>query len=118
MTTRETVQSYLNSISNGFESLLADNARFTSFTSPVRAVSGKPAFVAATKNFYAKVAGFELRDLMIDGDRACALTRYQVRGPNGDTFSSDVAEIFTVKSGKVDSLAIYFDATPYKPPAS
>ena len=114
MTTKEIVQNYLNSISNGFESLLTDDVRFTSFTSPVRGVSGKPAFVAATKNFYGKVADFELRDLMIDGDRACALTRYQVRGPKGDTFSSDVAEIFTVKSGKIDSLAIYFDTTPYK----
>ena len=113
MTTKDTVQSYLNSIRGGFESLLTDDARFSSFTSPVREVSGKPAFVAATKNFYAKVASFELRDMMIDGDRACALTRYQVRGPNG-TFSSDVAEIFKVKNGKIDSLAIYFDATPYK----
>ena len=114
MTTREAVQNYLNSISKGVESLLTDDVRFTSFTSPVRSVSGKPAFVAATKNFYAKVAGFELRDLMVDGDRACALTRYQVRRPNSDTFSSDVAEIFTVKSGKIDSLSIYFDSVPYK----
>ena len=113
MTTKETVQQYLDAIQNGFESLLSDDARFTSFTSPVREVTGKAAFVAATKNFYSKVAGFEVRDLMTDGDRACALTRYQVRGPGGGTFASDVAEIFTVKHGKIDSLSIYFDRTPY-----
>jgi len=113
MTTKETVQKYLDSIHNGFESLLTDDAKFTSFTSPVRSVGGKPAFVAATRNFYSKVASFEVRDLMVDADRAVALTRYEVKGKDGKTFSSDVAEVFTVKNGKVDSLAIYFDMTPY-----
>ena len=114
MTTKDTVQKYLDSITDGYESLLSDDVRFASLISPVRGVSGKAAFIGATKNFYSKVAGFELIDLMVDGDRACALTRYQVRGKSGDTFASDVAEVFTVKGGKIDSLSIYFDATPYK----
>jgi limonene-1,2-epoxide hydrolase len=113
MTTKETVRKYLDSIRGGFESLLSDDARFTSFTSPIRSVSGKQPFVAATKNFYSKVSGVEVRDLIIDGDRACALTRYDVRGAGGQTFSSDVAEIFSVKNGKIDSLSIYFDTAPY-----
>jgi len=113
MTTKDAVEQYLKSITNGFESMLSDDARFTSFTNPVKGVSGKAAFVAATKNFYSKVAAFEVRELMIDADRACALTRYQVRGQNGSTFTSDVAEVFTVKNGKIDSLAIYFDTAPY-----
>ena len=45
---------------------------------------------------------------MRSGLRGCA------RGKSGDTFTSDVAEVFTVKGDKIDSLAIYFDATPYK----
>ena len=114
MNTKDTVQKYLDSITNGYESLLSDDVRFNSLTSPSRGVAGKAAFVGAVKNFYSKVAGFEIIDLMVDGDRACALTRYQVRGKSGDTFTSDVAEVFTVKGGKVDSLSIYFDATPYK----
>jgi len=113
MTTKDAVQKYLGSIADGFESMLSDEVRFTSFTSPSRGVTGKAAFVAATKNFYSKVTGFEVLDLMVEGDRACALTRYQVRGKSGDTFTSDVAEVFTVKGDKIDSLAIYFDATPY-----
>ena len=38
---------------------------------------------------------------------------YEVRGKDGGTFTSDVAEIFTVRDGKIDSLAIYFDTAPY-----
>ncbi len=50
---------------------------------------------------------------MVDGDKACALTRYQLRPPNGNAFTSDVAELFTVKNGKIDSFAIYFDSAPF-----
>ena len=115
MTTRDTVQGYLDSVKQqrGWESFLSDEVRFTSFTSPVKQLAGKPAYIEATKGFYSKVASLELRDLMIDADRACALTRYEVRGQNGGTFTSDVAEVFTVKNGKIDSLAIYFDTAPY-----
>jgi len=115
MTTRDTVQGYLDSVKQqrGWESFLSDGVRFTSFTSPVKQLAGKPAYIEATKGFYSKVASLELRDLMIDADRACALTRYEVRGQNGGTFTSDVAEVFTVKNGKLDSLAIYFDTAPY-----
>ena len=56
----------------------------------------------------------QLRDLLVDGERACALTRYMVRPPNGaPEFPSDVAELFTVRNGKIASLGIYFDTAPY-----
>ena len=50
---------------------------------------------------------------MIEGDKVCALTRYELQPPKGNTFNSDVAEIFTVKDGKIVSLAIYFDTAPF-----
>jgi hypothetical protein len=56
----------------------------------------------------------EVRDLMVDGQRACALTRYELRPPTGRaTFSSDVAEIFSVANDRIESLSIYFDTSPY-----
>jgi ketosteroid isomerase-like protein len=48
----------------------------------------------------------------VEGPKACALTRYQLQGP-ADVFQSDVAEIFTVRDGKIDSLGIYFDSAPF-----
>ena len=50
---------------------------------------------------------------MTDGDRAVALTRYQLGGPGGASFSSDVAEVFSVANGKITSFAIYFDSAPF-----
>lgn len=53
-------------------------------------------------------------DLMLDGVRACALNHYELQPPNaGSAFGSDVAEIFEVRNGKIDSLGIYFDSSPF-----
>lgn len=115
MTTKETIQGYFNSLKQrqGWESFLSDEMTFTSFTSPVKQLKGKEAYLAATKRFYSTFASVQLRDLMIDGEKACALTRYELQPPNGDRFISDVAELFAVKNGKIDSFAIYFDTAPY-----
>jgi len=119
MNTRETVQGYLDGVRRrqGWESFLADDVAFTSFTSPVREVRGKAEFLEATRRFYSTIASCQVRELILDGERACALTRYQLQPPGRAPFASDVAELFTVKDGKIDSFAIYFDTAPYpKPP--
>ena len=115
MSTKEIVRRYLDAVgaAEGWESLLSDDAKFTSYTSPVKEVPGKKGFIEATKRFYSKTSSMLVKELIVDGNRACALTRYEVAGGNGGTFVSDVAEVFTVKGGKVDSLSIYFDTAPY-----
>ena len=114
MTTKETVNGYFNALKNGsgWDSFLADNITFTSFTNPVKQLTGKTTYLEATKRFYSSIASMELRDLIIDGDKACALTRYELRGPTGP-FTSDVSEIFTVANGKIQTFGIYFDSAPF-----
>ena len=115
MSTKDTVQGYFDCLKQkkDWESFLSDGMVFTVFTSPVKQVTGKDAYIEATRRFYSTVVSVEVRALLIDGDRACALTRYELQPPKGDAFSSDVAEIFTVRNGKIDSFAIYFDPSPY-----
>ena len=116
MTTRETIEGYFDSLhrKNGWESFLADDMVFNSLTSPVKRVSGKDAYLAATRRFYSTIADFELRDLIVDGDKACALTHYALQAPNGGpAFESDVAEIFAVRQGKISSFSICFDSAPF-----
>ena len=45
---------------------------------------------------------------------AVALARYEIQQPNKPSFTTDVAEAFSVKGDKLDSLGIYFDTAPYK----
>jgi ketosteroid isomerase-like protein len=115
MTTRTAIEGYFASLKQkkGWDSFLADDLVFTSFTSPVKQVTGKAAYLEATKRFYEGIVTFEVRDLLIDGDKACALTRYKLQRPERPAFESDVAEVFRVRDGKIVSFDIYFDSAPF-----
>jgi ketosteroid isomerase-like protein len=92
---------------------------FTSFVSPIKQVTGKAAYLEATKRFFSMITAVEVRDMIVDGDRTCALTRYDLQVPGGRAFDSHVAEVFKVRNEKISSLEIYFDSAPFpKPPAA
>jgi ketosteroid isomerase-like protein len=115
MTTKSTIEGYFHGLEqrNGWDAYLADELVFTSYTTPNRQVAGKQAYLTATKGFYGSIRSFALRDLVVDGDTACALTHYELQRPGGEPFASDVAEIFKVKDGHITSFAIYFDSAPF-----
>ncbi len=113
--TRAAVDGYFERLRGGgdWPASFSDDVRFTSFTSPLRTIAGRDAFVAATGRFYGMIRSFELKELIVDGHRACALTQY-VLAPDGlAAFESDVAEIFEVRDGAIASFGIYFDSAPY-----
>jgi ketosteroid isomerase-like protein len=115
MTTRDTIENYFSSLrqKERWESFLADDMRFTNFASPAKQVSGRAAYLESTTRFYSMITGVEVRDLMVDGDKACALTRYELQPPGRPAFGTDVAEVFVVRDGKITSLDIYFDSAPF-----
>jgi ketosteroid isomerase-like protein len=115
MTTRDTIQGYFTSLKQktGWDSYLSDDMTFTSFTSPVKRVSGRAAYLESTKRFYSMITAFDVRELLVDGQKACALTQYQLQPPQGPAFTSDVAEVFEVREGKIRSFDIYFDSSPF-----
>ncbi len=73
----------------------------------------RAAYLEATKRFYSMITALEVRDLLVDGQKACALTRYELQPPGGAAFHSDVAEVFEVRDGKITSFEIYFDSSPF-----
>ena len=115
MTTKETIEAYLGSLQrkDGWEKYFADDVVFTSFSSPAKRVTGRTTFLESTKGFYGMITALDVRDVLVDGDRACTTTRYQLQPPVGSIFASDVAEVFAVRDGKIRSLEIYFDSAPY-----
>lgn len=115
MNTRQTIEAYLEGVAkgSGWQAVLADDLEFTSYQSPVASITEKAAFLEGTKRFYSMIRKIEVRDLIVEGDRGCALTRYELQGPDGCAFSSDVAETFTVRGGKIVAFGIYFDTAPY-----
>lgn len=120
MTTESTIDGYFKALSNGgdWQEFLAEDIAFTSHGTPQKHLTGRDACVASTRGFYSMIKSLELRQLIIDGDRACALTRYVLQPPAGEPFASDVAEVFTVKDDLIGSFEIYFDSAPYPTPAA
>jgi ketosteroid isomerase-like protein len=115
MSTRTAVEEYFAALHDGgaWSDRLAATMTFTNHASPGRTVTGRDAYLAATAGFFSMVSEVELRDLVVDGDRACAMTTYTLRPPVGEPFRSDVAEVLTVRDGAIDALEIYFDSAPY-----
>ena len=115
MNTRDTVQAYFNSLrgKGDWRTFLADEMAFTSFGTPAKQLVGRDAYVESTKRFYSMIDALEIRDILVDGDKACALTKYDLQPPGRPIFESNVAEIFEVRDGKITSLRIYFDSAPF-----
>jgi ketosteroid isomerase-like protein len=115
MTTRDTIQGYFTNLNRkkDWEQFLADDMIFTSFTSPIRQVTGRAAYLEATKRFYSMINALEVKDLVVDGNKACALTRYELQPPGRPAFESHVAEVFEVRDGKIITFEIYFDSAPF-----
>lgn len=116
MTTRATIEGYFERLGqgDGWDAYLADDLVFTSLTSPAKTVTGKAPYLQATRRFYASIARVTVRELLVDGDRACALTRYTIEPANAaPAFESDVAEFFIVHDGRIGAFTICFDTAPY-----
>lgn len=115
MTTIDTVAAYFSHLQQnaGWDSFLADDMVFTSFAAPVKQVTGRAAYLEATKRFYSMIRRLDVRSVIVDGDQACALTRYEIQPPAGPAFETNVAEIFSVRDGKIASFDIYFDTAPF-----
>jgi ketosteroid isomerase-like protein len=115
MQTRELLQRYFRELDQqgGWQAFLADDLSFTSFTTPIKQVAGKAAYLESTRRFFSMIRSVELRTLIVEGVQACALTRYGLEAPTGARFQSDVAEVFRVEGGKIAELAIYFDSAPF-----
>jgi ketosteroid isomerase-like protein len=115
MTTRDTIQRYFESLreKSGWEGFLSDDVAFSSFVNPIKHVTGKAEYLEATKRFFSMIKAVELMSILVDGEKACAVTRYELQAPNGSTFESRVAELFEVRDGKIISLSIYFDSSPF-----
>jgi len=113
--TRATVEGYFAGLKAGedWQRFMSDDIVFTSCTSPVRQIAGRATVIDATKRFYSMIERVDLRRLIVDDDRACALTRYALKPLAGAPFESDVAEIFQIRDGKITSFDIYFDTAPY-----
>ena len=113
--TKDAIEGYFSCLKRGqgWDTFFSEDILFTSFTSPVKQLKGKAVVLLATRGFYGMIRSFEVRDLLVESGRACALTRYELQPPAGGAFRSDVAEVFTVVNGQIEEFSIYFDSAAF-----
>jgi ketosteroid isomerase-like protein len=115
MTTRDAIQAYFDRLNEktDWESFLSEDLEFRSFGTPFKHVTGRPEFRESTKRFYSMIKTATVKEIIVDGARACALVRYELQPPGGPTLESHVAEVFTVRDDRITSFDIYFDSAPF-----
>ncbi len=112
VTTKDTIQRYYDSLrqKKGWEAFLAEDMVFINNG---KKIQGKSNSLEGIKRFFSTVRSLEVLELLVEGERASAVVRYDILSPKGNTFKSDVAEFFGVSDGLLVSFAIYFDTAPY-----
>ncbi|MHA4808407.1 nuclear transport factor 2 family protein [Flavitalea flava] len=98
----------------GWESVLSDDFTFIGgdLTKTTPAV-GKAAYMEVIKRFSRVFETMRVKEMMIEGDKACVIGNYDFKFPNGVTMNGDVAEIWKVKNEKLNSLTIFFDTLTF-----
>jgi ketosteroid isomerase-like protein len=117
MTTQDLLDTYYAGFKrkSGWDSTLADDFQFVggnNMTKPDPMV-GKAAYQDLVGRFSRIYTAMRVKDLVVAGDRAFALTNYDYILPNGKSTSGDVVEVWKVKDGKLAALTIYFDTLTF-----
>jgi len=110
MTTKEIIKKYYKGISrkDGWQSLISDKLVFSRpglFT-----LNAKDFYIKETTEFLRMVRSIKVEKLIVEDDKAFALVGYKMITPKGTKGKWDVAEILSVKDGKVDSIELLFDS--------
>jgi len=74
---------------------------------------GKEAYIEVIKRFSQVFTAMRVRQMIVEGDNACVISNYDLRFPNGQEVNGNVAELWTAKDGKLQSLRIYFDTLTF-----
>ena len=77
-------------------------------------IVGKQAYIEIIKRFSRLFQNMQVKEMIIEGDRACVIENYDYVFPNGKSVNGDVATIWKVQDGKLDALTIFFDTLTFQ----
>ena len=97
-----------------WQNVIADDFQFIggdmTNTTPI---VGKQAYIQIIKRFSQVFESMRVKEMIIEGDKACVIGNYNYQFPNGQKMNGNVAELWTAKDGKLQSLTIYFDTLTF-----
>lgn len=114
--TKQLLETYYKGFAQkqGWESVISDDFKFTGgdMTKAASTV-GKAAYVEVIQRFSRVFQNMHVKEMIVEGDKACVIGNYDFKFPNGASINGDVAEIWKAKDGKLDSLTIFFDTLTF-----
>ena len=116
MKTKELLEAYYHGFAqkSGWESVIADDFKFVGGDMTKNTpIVGKLAYVEVIKRFARLFTSMRVKEMIVEGDRAYVCGNYDYLFPNGKSINGDVAEIWTVKDGKLAALTIFFDTATF-----
>ena len=96
-----------------WESVIADDFRYTGGDIKQEVLIGKQTYVDVIKRFSQVFTSMRVKQMIVEGDNACVIGNYDFKFPNGQEMNGNVAELWTTKNGKLQSLTIYFDTLTF-----
>ncbi len=97
-----------------WESVIADDFQFIGGDmTETEPTVGKEAYIQVIKQFSQIFQSMKVKEIIIQGDNACVIGNYDYLFPNGQRINGNVAELWTAKNKKLQSLTIYFDTLTF-----
>jgi len=111
--TKGTITRYYDGVKkkSGWESVISDDMSFTMGTQTTK---GKSSYVEITARFLHAVTDSNVKEMIIEGEKACVLVAYDLRPPKGNASTKDVVEILRIEGKKIASSTIFFDTEDFK----
>ena len=114
--TRQLLEFYYTGFAekSNWESVIADDFEYTGgdMTKP-EPIRGKQAYIEIIKRFSQVFSTMRVKEMVIEGEKACVIGNYDLHFPNGQATNGNVAELWTARNGKLQSLTIYFDTLTF-----
>ena len=97
----------------GWEEAIADSFVFVGGNAG-NGSRGRAAYAEVMRQFGRVFETVEVKESIVNGDRACVIATYGVVSPSGKRRTFDIAEVWTAQEGRLTSLVIYFDTASWR----
>lgn len=114
-TTKAVIKQFYDSAaakSGEWQQYLADEVSFS--VAAVQKFAGKETFVKTYTMVLQAVEKMEVKQLIAEGNTACAIVAYDYVSSAGAKLHQDVAELWNVADGKITSFTLYYDESEYR----
>lgn len=97
-----------------WESVIAEDFEYVGGDmNNTKPVTGKQAYIEIIKRFSQRFEKMSVKQMIVEDNRASVIGNYDFIFPNGFKINGNVAEFWTVRNGKLQSLTLYFDTLTF-----